>query len=91
MNVDGYFMSMGNAIAKERTGIEILRSEAEYMLTIWDRSVSSPAFLPHRKERGEAPAANLRGTLKNTTAPASVIQSLLDDLRWCHKRGCGVL
>lgn len=87
MNVDGYFQSMGNAIAKERTGLQILRLDAESALRMWEIQSTMRAFDSHWKERGEPVAANLRGTLKNNMASPRHLESLTNDLRWMTRQG----
>lgn len=87
MNVHGYFQSMGNAIAKEKTGLQIAREDAANALAIWDIISNMKAFSPHCKERGDGVAANLRGTLKNSVASYNSITSLTSDLKWLTKQG----
>lgn len=87
MNIDGYFQSMGNAIAKERTGLQIIIADGENALTMWGIYSTMKSFNPHFRERGEPVAANLRGSLKSSGASPRHIESLTADLRWFTKKG----
>jgi len=78
--VKAWFQSMGNAIAKERTGYQILVTEAEGTLARYESL--RRLFSEQHQERGDYYAANLRGTLKNPAASYNSIKSLKDDLDW---------
>lgn len=81
---------MGNAIAREKTGLQIAREAAENTLSMWDIISTMKAFSPQWKERGDGVAANLRGTLKNNMASYNAITSLTSDLKWMTSQGAKI-
>jgi len=87
MNVRGYFHSMGNAIVKEKTGLQITRESAEHTLAMWDILSTAKNLPPRWKEEGDGIAANLRGTLKNPMAGNKAIEWLQSDLNWILTKG----
>ena len=66
-----------------------VRQEAEAALVIYE--TLRCRFAAGYVERGDPIAANLLGTLNNSSAPLATIQSLTDDLKWVHWRAVNAL